>query len=278
MTVHNPSNQTSLAALEATLYEAVQNIKSRPPLHISPHSYAYSCGAFFNNMCRMFREQSTPGDYFDFMDNGAFKECYSTGIDGWVVKFFSEENETATEEQILNLTHDYDIQEVFAPSIYIHFPFALPATYLGEVEPEDSWDDDYTDRPMTVVRGNLVGCILQPTVTTAGELGCREIDDTPNRAKYSDNPVRFHSGDALPYKMFSDLAINYKPWVQDAIDHYGDSFFCRFYAFVTKYRLYDLHKSNIGFMTLPDGRVRPVILDWLSRSIKAKEISAADLN
>ena len=278
MAVHNPSNLTSLAALNSALEDAVQYIESNRPAHVSQAAHTRDCNTFRDYMRDMLRERSTPGDYFVFMESGAFKECYMTGIEGWVVKFFSEENETATEEQILNLAHDYDIQEIFAPSIYIHFPFTLPATHLGEVEPEDSWDDDCTDRPMTFVRENLVGCIFQPIVTTAGELGYRKIDDALNRARHSGNPVRFHSGDELPYKMFVDLAISDKSWVQNVIDHYGDNFFCRFYAFVTKYHLCDLHRSNIGYMALPDGRERPVILDWLSRSIRAKEIPAADLN
>ena len=271
MAVHNPSNLTSLAALNSALEDAIQYIESHRPAYVSQAAHTRDCNTFRDCMRDMLRERSTPGDYFVFMESGTFKECYLTGIEGWVVKFFSEENKTATEEQILNLAHGYDMQEIFAPSIYIHFPFILPATHLGEIEPEDSWDDDCTDRPMTFVRENLVGCILQPIVTTAAEFGGREIINALDRARYNGNPVIFNSGDELPYKMFCDLAINDKPWVQNVIDHYGDNFFCRFYAFVAKYRLCDLHRSNIGYMVLPDGRERPVILDWLSRSIRAKK-------
>lgn len=204
---------------------------------------------FRDNMRSLISTGGNPAQYFHILGHGAFKACYE-GLGDWIVKFCTEENATAAEEELLDLANEAHLGWLFTKTIIIPLPRLLE-TNIPDLTPYN------TDESTPVF--NAIQ--MQPRVTIAANHGFRRVPD--HAATYNINPVRFNNGDMVPHSILMDFGITDCTWVKSFIENYGDSNFNLFCVFAKEYGLSDLHSENLGYIVTEHGDL-PIILDWLS--------------
>ena len=224
---------------------------------------------FMINIRGIIAHGRAPSEYFNHLGDGSFKECYDSGIDGWIIKFATNENNSATEEQILNLAIEREIGDLFLPTFFISLPQALDVTHVTD----DNAGEYYTHRTLNTAGESrytyhrydgyesdlyLDTAIIQPRVTVANEIGYEVIKYI--REEYDLNPLRTPDDDPIPYDDFCDMGITNRDWLQAALNIYGQETFYRLKKFISEFCINDLESRNLGWFN-----GKPVILDWLSR-------------
>lgn len=254
----DPAKITSPAelALKKTIEDIVRNIfytePSIPPI----------AEPFLAKMNNIIIEKSEPGAYFDCIGTGAFKECYDSGIPDWIIKFCSRANQTAAEEQLIKLARNFGVNDLFLLTYFVSLPFILTAT---DLEPySDYWRYNNYYHTFEVYKYGecqiLDAFEIQPRVEVAKHTRYNTIDF----AKYEENPVKYHSGEAVSYHSLMRAGIKNRTWIEKAIDYHGDYLIKKLFTFLGEYHISDLHSGNLGYLTA--SRI-PVIIDWLSPAI-----------
>lgn len=200
---------------------------------------------------------------FEFIGNGSFKECYDAGIDGWIIKFVSDFNETHLEKEILRLSLDWGIEDLFLRSLYVPLPVPIPL-YHVENDERTSICSDPECSECNAERGAVVAnmIILQRRVRQQSDIphfNMKNYDED----RYNQEPLVRDSGNIIPYERATDLRVDIRDWLQAVICYHGDKTFNRFNAFCETFHLHDLHAGNIGYLERGN-LMLPVIIDWLS--------------
>lgn len=203
---------------------------------------------------------NTPNEHFPYIACGAFKECYSSWLTGWVVKFVSVENETGAERQLLAAAADYGILPLFLPSHYIDLPVWVESSHLDS---DSISGEEYDGDPEEYESQSMDTAILQPECTTVGDAGYAILHS--GCADFYDKfPVMLDCGKPLEFNMVQGLDIPSLDWLQAVVETHGDAMLFRFLQFVKDFNLTDLHENNLGYYTDRFGHEQPILLDWLS--------------
>lgn len=208
------------------------------------------------------RGKCEPGAYFDFINNGAFKECYDLSLPGWIIKFCSESNNTSQEHQIINLAAQYGCKELFIPTYFIDLPFTVNACYLEGESPYMRYNENYhTFYPYSEGACDKFDALqIQPLVSIVKEKSYTTVE------RDDDFPILFNDGTPLNPDFLYYMDLNAKDWVEAAIAAYGDEVFRNFIQFAEDCHISDLHSGNIGYQ-MRNGNKYPVIIDWLSKKV-----------
>lgn len=230
----------------------------------------------------------SPADNFDYVDKGAYKECYELN-EKYIIKFTSNENPTRREINLLKNAADAGIDKVFLPTYYIELPtdtVILPEmtdearlertffTYNSWDDENESWEQDEDDYTVYAEYA-----IIQPRMLyTAGRyIEYCEDDGTyfENIAEANKNPefetvdgaalcnVSIFADDTYHDFIFSSRA---KFWAKDLGSRLTLDEIHTFVEFVNTYFVHDLHMENIGYIADQEtGRPIAVICDWLSK-------------
>jgi hypothetical protein len=224
---------------------------------------------FVDNINALIDFAALPDDLFNYKNHGSFKQCYDSGIDGWIIKFYTTECQIGAERQILEAAKERGIGQLFVPTYIIELPRLLDAVHIdsdGSCQCSNcgGYDDDYTGKgdcdDDSGSYEQLCGAILQPEVLPLEAIPYTSVR-TENQ--YLKQPLYWTDGSIIDYAFFTTLDIDYREWLQDVIRLYGDETFRTFRNFIEEYNLDDLHSGNLGYMTTPNGDI-PIILDWLS--------------
>lgn len=252
-------DRTLIAALTHTIKDTAADIESK---YFSHGNNAGDFRGFLANMDALIGSLGDINDYFDVRATGAFKECYTSGIPQWIIKFYTEFNHTAAERQILDAAHKAGIGKLFLPTYFIEFPFKLNAYHIDN---DDQMEYDEELHDYTYPDGQeylqLIGCELQPQATVYSDTEYVCCTDENN---YLKSPVRYKNGEIVSFERYIDLNAIIPEWHQAIINTYGDDFYNAACKFAEEFCLTDLHSGNIGFH-YADGERFPVIVDWLSR-------------
>lgn len=243
-------------ALKKTIEKTVRNMfyaePSIPPI----------AEPFLAKMNNIIIEKSEPGAYFDCIGTGAFKECYDSGIPNWIIKFCSRANQTAAEEQLIKLTRDFGVNDLFLLTYFVSLPFTLTAT---DLEPySDYWRYNNYYHTFEVYKygdcQTLDAFEIQPRVEVANHIQYDIIDFQT----YDESPIKYHSGKIVPMQSLMRAGIKNRTWIEKAISYHGDYLIKKLFTFLGEYHISDLHSGNLGYLTA--SRI-PVIIDWLSPAI-----------
>lgn len=215
---------------------------------------------FQKDFIQMLIDIDAPEKHFDYIGHGAYKECYETGIPGWVVKFAVVSNPTAAERQLLAAATDYGVEDMLCDSFYIDLPVYLTSRYIDCNECGDcTWCNDPSSGREETYEEAMNVAILQPYVDIQDERAYTYLSYVP--AAYDQQPVRYANGTPVALEDICSLDLSSLDWVQAIIDTHGDKIFNRFLQFARDFTLNDLHDKNIGYIT---GSNQPILLDWMS--------------
>lgn len=197
----------------------------------------------------------TPDSCFEEMGCGCFKECYSSGVEGFIIKFCSESNQTDAEEEILAKADCEGVGEFFLPSFYSPLPRPCNSVYL---DTDCDYDEEYCTDCSEYQQ--LCEFVVQPLVT----LSCyTDFLTVPlQRSIYEANSLYYEDGERIEFMDVRNTGITDLSWM-DAVSQSGKKKFQLFITFLKEQGISDLHTENIGWWK-KDGVNRPVILDWLS--------------
>lgn len=200
----------------------------------------------------MIRAKDSPNCYFDFINHGAFKECYRL-TPNFIIKFNASDNPTIRENQVLANAQQIGISKIFLPTRFYELKSCtLPLKYLDD-DPNCSsalYDSYYhtmkTNPDFTPILFDSF--FIQPFAKISRDIN-REED-------YSNSSLVDENGDIIP-----DDSINFtsRSWLKDVLTMYGREFFDTMINFFEEEGIYDLHRGNIGYLN-----EKPVIIDWLS--------------
>lgn len=225
----------------------------------------YEIDRFLTDIRGLLHEQTSPNYYFDPIAAGAYKECYCTSMENWVIKFASGDNPTEAEQQILNLAKEWGIGKVFLPTFFIKLPNPLPmgmldpsycCNYGNSCESPSCTDCSYN---VEVEGSKLTYAIIQMRAIVQTDLSFDDFYDHD----YNKFPLHFNDGALVDEFFVLRLEIKSITWLGEAIRIYGDAFVKRLYEFVVKFDISDLHNDNIGYVSTSEGEM-PIILDWMS--------------
>jgi hypothetical protein len=224
---------------------------------------------FIDRFMNTIKYKTTPNDEFPFIASGSYKECYESGIPGWIVKFATVSNRTGAEQQILNAARDFQVSQLFLPTYFIALPFYLDSYYIDRDDAPDTYDSerdtyvpDHSYDPEVDYEPHWFDCmIIQPEAIPQSDL---PYESFYIKEAYEEAPVQFADGTDIPYDCIWGTRIESMDWLRAVINSYGDDMFLNMYKFINEFDLTDLRCTNIGY--LKRGKVNyPIILDWLSR-------------
>ena len=227
-------------------------------------------------------QNMSPDFRFPFLNSGAFKEAYTLiGAPDIVIKFFTAENETSREEDVLNDAEEYGVDDLFVKTWFIYFDsnIKLPSGYIKnddcshfETEREDSKGNLYwtTTTNPDYYEPELVGFEVQQRCSPFKE--CRSKKDskffkwlTKEEFEESD-PIYLKDFQIKDYTFYREMCktISAVEWWEKVYQYYGIDMISKFLSFSKFRSLCDLHLGNIGYYKTKDGIEIPIILDWLS--------------
>lgn len=192
----------------------------------------------------MLRTKTYPSEHFDFINCGAFKECYQLTPD-FIIKFNSSNNSTDRENKVLADAQRTGLSDIFLPTKFYELKSStIPLCYLRE---ESNDYSSYYDRDLAPI--SFDSFFVQPFAKIAREKS--------NFIEFNgDIPLVDEYGDTIPYELTTITAYS---WLKDVLDMYGRKFFDMMINFFKAKGMHDLHPENIGYFNN-----KPIILDWLS--------------
>lgn len=217
----------------------------------------------------------TPDAKFNYLGNGAFKEAYTLiGAENVIIKFFSQDNATDREIDLLEDAREHGVDGLFIPTYFVWFSNPIPAAYLDSDEPEyfcTEKEDSQGNLHWTTTTNpdyyedELVGFELQPRCAVFNERSRKEIECMPWESKESFNPYEYKSLKINDYILYRDMyeTTTNADWWESVYQIYGWDILKNFLQFVKDRHISDLHGGNIGFHEV-EGVKFPIILDWLS--------------
>lgn len=252
-------------AIRATMYELNRHLnailRQKCAAGADEPELLRRCHELQENFYQMLDNLQVPSAYFDYISHGAFKECYESGIPGWIIKFASENNPTGAERQLVNAASDYRVSEALVTTYYLDLPVYLEANWL-EYEQVRQYDEKGLFTHLTDEYEMLNCAMLQPMVEV--EENRPYLPLTAFKLKYEERPIVLNSGLPLDFQHVNDLDIDSQDWLQAVVNSYGDKFFFRFLDFMRTFKLSDLHSRNTGYHKVAADTEVPVLLDWMS--------------
>lgn len=217
--------------------------------------------AKFNTFCRslqtIMQNNRYPSDFFDDLGFGSYKECYESGIPGWVIKFASSTNPTSEEIKGLNDAVENNIDHLLPKTYYFDLPYSIPLGFL-EQEPNPEYDGDDDEAPEAWMDQFADCIILQEQCNNMVDY-CEE-----NNKEFK---VTIKGGKMIElngevFKKVDVLNLNWidKTWLTLVLEKYGKSGLLQLNSFLEEFGWDDLRPVNIGV----NSQGFPVIFDWMS--------------
>lgn len=221
----------------------------------------------------------TPSDYFELIGFGHFKECFCFSP-SLVIKFCAERNPTDEEEKALQDAFANDLDFLFLPTFYYELPHCLSSTELEkddeDYEVYDEETSDWVKNPEWEDNTLITHMCIQLTAETAEVKYFNPKDNYLNKLADAECGIHGRSWTqtreviGLPGNASSD---DYEGlngicllWARDLAQMYGIDALRRFSDFCVDYHIWDLHSSNVGYVSSGRGAESvPVIMDWMSR-------------
>lgn len=214
----------------------------------------------------------SPYEHFDYVHCGAFKECYYLdGHHDYIVKFYSQFNNTTEEINSLSLAEECGVSRFFLPTAFIPFNgYCVPADHLcdeiyesGANEIYDEENDEYIiDEDFEYPE--FIGLEIQPAISmTAGNDESDIYLYRPDHSSHYKPVINPATGEKVPDEVIGDIDIASRNWVAKAAFCYGNSALADLAKFVKDFQIKDLHSGNLGYI---DGL--PVIIDWFSHTAR----------
>lgn len=208
-------------------------------------------------------------DAFERLGNGCYKECFRLNRN-LVIKFASECNRTEQEEDILNRAEEAGIADIFLPTWFVYLESFHPELCVltegasGQMTYASEYHTYVTNPDFCGERADAV--LIQARIwKTCGEIGGFRRLESNYHDYHRDTPlVDPHTGEVIEFDEARDWSVSDADWLQEVLNYYGAEFFHKAARFMSDNSMYDLHQDNIGYLIDADGKLRPVILDWLS--------------
>lgn len=198
-----------------------------------------------------------PSHFFDFMDEGAFKECYEPYPGAkFVIKFASSANRTYTEQTLYENALKAGLADIFPLTFFIPLTSrGLPIEYLEESDDCMTYDHEdhrWVDNP-DYIPDQLNYVILQAK--------CTPFSNTMKLpSEQFDQDLYLDAYPAIVEReVLRDAGLQNDTWVKDVSRSIDQATFGKLLRFLTDNHVNDLHNNNIGYCG-----DRPVIFDWLS--------------
>ena len=268
---HTPDEQEFLAQLAQTLHNIIT-------LHSFSNRQILQAQHLIEKMSSAITLNYNLDQLFDYMSSGVFKECYESGVDGWIIKFANAANSTEEEKYLLSAANEAGVGEIFVPTYFLELPCQIFTTYLEEQDDDDDdnsrWvyrDGTYIERssyistPSVKQSEILAYCILQPEVSPIQTKHLFACCGSKWRVpclieKYLENPLFWQDGTLVSHKeAYTDIDCPNHFWLQSVINYYGDDYFRTWSKFCNAKYISDLHNANIGYFG-----EQPIIFDWMS--------------
>jgi len=229
----------------------------------NPNISSLDVADFTTNILSVARLECHPDDTFEYISCGSFKECYDSGLPGYVIKFYSECNPIDLEMRLSQAAYEAGLDHIFLETINLELPQSTDAIKLDPCDDEpcdcDGWCLECGHGE--VVYQQLTGFVLQPRVISLSQMPHKCITHT-SEAAYLADPLHLAGGE-VPYQTYVDMDSPDLLWAQAIIDTYGDETFNELHQFIVTHEIHDLHDGNIGY-NIVNGTNYPIILDWLS--------------
>jgi hypothetical protein len=203
----------------------------------------------------MLQRRRRPGYYWDYVNNGCFKEVFRPWtMAPCVVKFVSQENETDEEKSLLYYAKEEGVAQFFIPTYFVDLSCPLDAEWLDEysdVEDEDSDEIVYHTQ-------QLISVQVQPVVRVDEDCAYMNYDSA------RDLEWKAADGNIVSNETMMTLArkIWNNEWIMKALAYYSAAELNQFAYFLDEYCVTDLHCGNVGYY-----KEQPIILDCMSRSL-----------
>lgn len=203
----------------------------------------------------MLQRRRMPGYYWEYVNNGCFKEVFRPWtMAPCVVKFVSQENNTAEEYSLLQYAKEEGVEQFFIPTYFVDLSCPLDAEWLddySDVEDEDSDEIVYHTQ-------QLISVQVQPVVSVH-ENSCYL---TAREAREEEWVAA--DGNVVPSDTMMTMACKIwsREWIVKALAYYSAAELNQFAYFLDEYCVSDLHSGNVGYY-----KEQPIILDCMSRSL-----------
>lgn len=207
----------------------------------------------------MLQRRRMPGYYWEYVNNGCFKEVFRPwDMAPCVVKFVSQENNTAEEYSLLQYAKEEGVAQFFIPTYFVNLSCPLDAEWLdeySEVEDENENADSYK---IVYHTQQLISVQVQPVASV------HEDSTYMNSNSAKELEWRAADGNVIPSDTMMTLATKIwsQEWIVKALAHYSAAELNQFAYFLDEYCVSDLHSGNVGYY-----KEQPIILDCMSRSL-----------
>lgn len=237
-----------------------QLVKWFQEINIPVDEQKYYTGKF-NTFCRslqtIMQNNQYPSDFFDDLGFGSYKECYESGIPGWVIKFASSTNPTKEEIKGLDDAMENDMLHLLPKTYYFDLPYSIPLGFL-EQEPNPEYEDDDDEAPEAWINQFADCIILQEQCNNMVDY-CEGYNNELKIDMEGDKTIELN-GEV--FKKADVLSLNWidETWLTLVLEKYGKSGLLQLNNFLEQFGWDDLRPVNIGV----NSQGLPVIFDWMS--------------
>lgn len=206
-----------------------------------------------------------PGEEFDFISNGAYKEVFELIPGKYVIKFCTNQNDTRSEMHISRVTA-HSFGPTFVPLHGAAIEHTLPIGYIDTDEGSEQYDSiahTWVPNPdYEPPRFNYI--LLQKVVTPFTMIDHHYFnEEIAPRSTFLGLEFIDIAGYKIPFEAYWQSGIDVLEWIEAFLRLYGEEQFVKLSYFLVKNSISDLTPRNIGL----DSEGRPVIFDCLSRPI-----------
>ena len=215
----------------------------------------------FDKLCRslqsIMQNNDYPDNHFDTLGFGSYKECYETGIPGWVIKFASASNPSLDEIKAIEDVKKESLDYLLPKTIYLELPFSIPLSLL-EPEPDLDYEGTDDDSPNAWINQYADYIILQEKCRTI--LDYTEVQTIPLKDAILDMTNIRICNEHFKAEEINQLIYIDSIWVTLLVEKFGKDTVIKFNKFLDTYCWDDLRPVNIGV----NSQGNPVIFDWMT--------------
>ena len=215
----------------------------------------------FDKLCRslqsIMQNNDYPDNHFDTLGFGSYKECYETGIPGWVIKFASASNPSLDEIKAIEDVKKESLDYLLPKTIYLELPFSIPLSLL-EPEPDLDYEGTDDDSPNAWINQYADYIILQEKCRTI--LDYTEVQTIPLKDAILDMTNIRICNEHFKAEEINQLIYIDSIWVTLLVEKFGKDTVIKFNKFLDTYCWDDLCPVNIGV----NSQGNPVIFDWMT--------------
>lgn len=215
----------------------------------------------FDKLCRslqsIMQNNDYPDNHFDTLGCGSYKECYETGIPGWVIKFASTSNPSLDEIAAIEDAKKEKLDYLLPNTIYLALPFSIPLSLL-EQDPNPDYEGTNDDSPNAWINQYANYIILQEECRTIlDHIDCQSI---PLEGEILDMANINICNEHFEAEEINQLLHIDYIWITLLLENFGKSEVVRLNNFLDEYCWDDLRPVNIGV----NSQGNPVIFDWMT--------------